>query len=421
MVEMKDSGIEWIGKIPKTWKVEQISKIYRERNEKVSDKNFQPLSVTKKGILHQLENVAKTDNGDNRKLVLSGDFVINSRSDRRGSCGISPYNGSVSLINTVLEPYGDINDRYYNYVFKSERFADEFYKWGHGIVDDLWSTKWNDMKRICIPYPSIEEQEKVSNYLDLKTNIIDDTISKTKETIEDYEKYKLSLITEVITGGLDKKIEMKNSEIKWIGDIPKNWDVVPLKKECFYQEGPGIMAKDFREYGVPLIRISGVKGNNVSLEGCNYLDPEMVKIKWNHFRLDKDDIVVSASSSTGIVSIVNDDNVVGAIPYTGLIRFKVGSRLLTKYLVYFISSNVFLEQINIQKTGATIQHYGPTHLSNVKILLPSKDEQKLIVQYLDKKCLEIDNLISSKQKLITELEDYKKSLIYECVTGKKEI
>lgn len=421
MVEMKDSGIEWIGKIPKTWKVEQISKIYRERNEKVSDKNFQPLSVTKKGILHQLENVAKTDNGDNRKLVLSGDFVINSRSDRRGSCGISPYNGSVSLINTVLEPYGDINDRYYNYVFKSERFADEFYKWGHGIVDDLWSTKWNDMKRICIPYPSIEEQEKVSNYLDLKTNIIDDTISKTKETIEDYEKYKLSLITEVITGGLDKKIEMKNSEIKWIGDIPKNWDVVPLKKECFYQEGPGIMAKDFREYGVPLIRISGVKGNNVSLEGCNYLDPEMVKIKWNHFRLDKDDIVVSASASTGIVSIVNDDNVVGAIPYTGLIRFKVGSRLLTKYLVYFISSNVFLEQINIQKTGATIQHYGPTHLSNVKILLPSKDEQKLIVQYLDKKCLEIDNLISSKQKLITELEDYKKSLIYECVTGKKEI
>ena len=155
----KDSGIEWIGEIPESWNINKIGQIYQERNEKVSDKEFKPLSVTKNGIVPQLENAAKTDNGDNRKLVRQNDFVINSRSDRRGSCGISDYTGSVSLINTVLTPRKNMVNQYYNFTFKSECFADEFYRWGTGIVDDLWSTKWSSMKNIYIPYPNVKEQE----------------------------------------------------------------------------------------------------------------------------------------------------------------------------------------------------------------------------------------------------------------------
>ena len=140
MRKMKDSGIEWIGEIPEGWEVGQIGQLYSERRTKVSDKDYPPLSVTMKGILPQLSTAAKTDAHDDRKLVCKGDFAINSRSDRRGSCGISEQDGSISLINTVLKPRGEMNPGYYNWLFHTSMFADEFYKWGHGIVDDLWTT-----------------------------------------------------------------------------------------------------------------------------------------------------------------------------------------------------------------------------------------------------------------------------------------
>ena len=150
---MKDSGIKWIGEIPKEWNIGRIGQLYTERKEKVSDMDFPPLSVTMKGILPQLSTAAKTDAHDDRKLVRKGDFAINSRSDRRGACGISPYDGSVSLINTILTPREEMHPGYYDWLFHSTMFSDEFYKWGHGIVDDLWTTNWQDMKKIYVPIP----------------------------------------------------------------------------------------------------------------------------------------------------------------------------------------------------------------------------------------------------------------------------
>ena len=144
MGNMKDSGIEWLGELPDLWKLSLIGNVYELRNTKVSDKDYPPLSVTNKGIVPQLETAAKTNAHDDRKLVKKGDFAINSRSDRRGSCGISSYEGSVSLINTVLAPLGEMNPRYYDWLFHTIQFSDEFYKWGHGIVDDLWTTNWRD-------------------------------------------------------------------------------------------------------------------------------------------------------------------------------------------------------------------------------------------------------------------------------------
>ncbi|MDE6834112.1 MAG: restriction endonuclease subunit S, partial [Ruminococcus sp.] len=135
---MKDSGIEWIGEIPEHWNVTRIGSLYKLRSLKVSDRDYPPLSVTKSGILPQIENVSKTDAHDDRKLVKCGDFVINSRSDRRNSCGISKYDGSVSLINIILYHVDEINSAYFNLLFDTRDFAAEFYKWGHGIVDDLW-------------------------------------------------------------------------------------------------------------------------------------------------------------------------------------------------------------------------------------------------------------------------------------------
>ena len=153
--QMKNSGITWIGDIPEQWQLGRIGHLYSERREKVSDRDFAPLSVTMQGVVPQLSTAAKTDAHDDRKLVRKGDFAINSRSDRRGSCGVSPCDGSVSLINTILSPHDDMDAGYYNWLFHTTMFADEYYKWGHGIVDDLWTTGWQDLKRISIPIPSI--------------------------------------------------------------------------------------------------------------------------------------------------------------------------------------------------------------------------------------------------------------------------
>lgn len=198
--EMRDSGISWIGKIPSNWTFARIGSLYGLRVEKVSDRDYQPLSVTKFGVLPQLETAAKTNAHDDRKLVKVGDFAINSRSDRRGSCGISEYEGSVSLINTVLYPVADMSPQYYNWFFHTTEFADEFYRWGHGIVNDLWTTGWQDMKNIVIIQPPIEDQRAIAAFLDAKCAEIDSIIADKKTQLETLDAYKKSIIFEYVTG-----------------------------------------------------------------------------------------------------------------------------------------------------------------------------------------------------------------------------
>lgn len=199
-VPMKDSGIEWVGEIPAGWEIGRISGYYSLRNTKVSDQDYMPLSVTNKGIVPQLDTVAKTNAHDARKLVKTGDFVINSRSDRRGACGISAYNGSVSLINTVLSPREKMNPEFFDWMFHTIQFADEFYKWGHGIVDDLWTTNWQDMKKISIPVPLLQEQDVIASFLNAKCSEIDQVIAQKQEQLSTLADYKKSLIYEYVTG-----------------------------------------------------------------------------------------------------------------------------------------------------------------------------------------------------------------------------
>ena len=225
----KDSGFEWIGIIPTEWGLSKIGQVYRLRNTKVSDSDYPPLSVTNKGIVPQLDTAAKTNAHDDRKLVKKGDFAINSRSDRRGSCGISDYDGSVSLINTILAPLNEMNPGYYDWLFHTVQFGDEFYKFGHGIVDDLWTTGWQEMKKITIPTPPLPEQQRIADFLDAKCAEIDALIADIQSQIDTLEQYKRSVITETVTKGLDPSAEMKDSGIEWAEQMPMSWNAVPNK------------------------------------------------------------------------------------------------------------------------------------------------------------------------------------------------
>lgn len=431
MREMKDSGIEWIGEIPRSWELNKIGAIYEERNTKVSDSEYEPLSVTKQGIVPQLETAAKTDNGDNRKLIRKNDFVINSRSDRRGSCGISDYDGSCSLINTVLKPRGNMNNKYYSFVFKSDNFADEFYRWGHGIVNDLWSTKWSDMKNIYIPSPTIDEQKRIANYLDEKCSKIDTIIEKQQEIIERLKEYKLSVITEAVTKGLNPNVEMKKSGIRKLKRIPYNWNEIKITRMLdnsnSYPMGDGdhglIKTDDYKEEGIPYIRVQNLGwGTELQLDNVIYIseeDHERIKSS----ELHPNDILFCKTGATiGKTGMVPESiPIANTTSHVG--KITLDKKYNSRFVFYFLSSHIgYVQFWNIACLKSTRPELAIEETKAIRIAIPRKrTEQDEIVKYLDEKCRELDFGISKKEKVIDKLEEYKKSLIYEVVTGKREV
>ena len=224
----KDSGVEWLGEVPEHWDLTRLGTRFKERKTKVSDKDFPPLSVTKNGTVPQLASAAKSNDGDNRKLVKEGDFVINSRSDRKGSSGIAYQDGSVSLIYIVMEPL-DIHPIYCNYLLKSYNFIEEFYRMGHGIVADLWTTRYDEMKVIMVGIPPLPEQTKIAQFLDDKTIKIDEAIAIKDQQIQLLKERKQILIHKAVTQGLNPNVTLKDSGVEWIGKIPVGWEVKRIK------------------------------------------------------------------------------------------------------------------------------------------------------------------------------------------------
>ena len=409
--EMKDSGADWIGKIPATWDISKIGTLYTQRNERVSDRDYPPLSVTMKGILPQLATAAKTDDGDNRKLVRVGDFAINSRSDRRGSCGISPYDGSVSLINTILIPRKKMHPGYYDWLFHTTLFADEFYKWGHGIVDDLWTTRWQEMKRILVPVPPYETQSTIAAYLDTQCAKIDEIIAQAKASIEDYKQWKASIIYEAVTKGLDPNVEMKKSGIEWIGSIPYDWTIIRVKN---------LLAEinDRSETGseepLSMSQVLGIVPSSmiaVANPATSYVGAKIVR--------PNDLVFNKLKAHLGVFAVSNYDGLVSP----DYAVYRANERANPKFLEYLFKTPNCIQEFKkyITGVGAGLSRLYTSDLFSIKVALPVIDVQKHIVEYLNGFCSQADALIDEKQSLIDDLESYKKSLIYEVVTGKRRI
>ena len=427
---MRDSGVEWIGEVPEGWEVNLIGTFYSQRSEKVSDRDYAPLSVTMKGVLPQLSTVAKTDDGDNRKLVKKGDFAINSRSDRRGSCGISEYDGSVSLINTILMPRGEMDPRYYNWLFHTEAFADEFYKWGHGIVDDLWTTRWSEMKRIQIVAPPLPEQRRIADYLDEKCAAIDGAVDELKRGIEDCKAWKKAIIFEAVTGKANvlaaknakvAKRPMRDSGIPWIGEIPEGWEVRRLKGVLArpLQYGASESGIGYNEALPRYIRITDITlDGKLKGEGALSLTEEAA----SDYILRDQDILLARSGATVGKAFLYEKQM-GRAAFAGyLIRATVDvAKALPRFVYYTTLGCGYDDWRSSIAVSATIQNIGADKYNNYSLPIPPMKEQQAIADYLDEKCAAIDALVAEKEKLITDLEAYKKSLIFELVTGKREV
>lgn len=422
--EMQHSGVPWIGEIPKGWNIDTIGNLYTLRTEKVSDKDYAPLSVTKMGIVPQLETAAKTDDGDNRKLVKVGDFAINSRSDRRGSCGISAYDGSVSLINLVLTPRGQMNPRFYNWLFHSELFADEFYKWGHGIVDDLWTTRWQEMKHITIVAPSLSEQQKIAEFLDTKCGEVDEMIALQEQIIEELKAYKQSVITEAVTKGLNPNVPMKDSGIEWIGVIPEHWEVKHFWKVNYIRGRlgwKGLKADEYQEIGYPFLSAFNIINDRLDWNDVNYITQERYD-ESPEIKLNVGDIlIVKDGAGIGKCARIDDLPKGEATVNSSLAVITPKSDVFYGFEYYFLLSAPFQYVIWFLKIGMGVPHLTQENMRDIIMVCPNIEEQQAIANYLDKKCGEIDALIAIKQQKIESLKEYKKSIIYEYVTGKKEV
>ena len=408
----------WNNDIPSNWGIKRIGSVFTQRNEKVSDTDYEPLSVTKKGIFPQWENVSKSDSHDNRKLVLKNDFVINSRSDRRGSSGLSKLDGSVSLINTVLTPSNEVEPKYSEYIFKSYEFINEFYKNGRGIVDDLWSTKYSLMKNIYICIPSHTEQKQIVSFLDTKTQKIDELIDKTEQKIELLKEKRTSLINHCVTKGLNPDVEMKDSGVEWIGEIPSDWEVKPIKYISGYNQD-SIGSETPSDYELDYLEISDV--NSVGEIG----KPTHYTFSKSPSRcrriLNKNDIIIS-TVRTYLRSIGFIENEVqNLICSTGFCVLTPKNMIEPKLLFYLVRSEWFISKVISKSVGVSYPGIQTEKLMSIKVLLPPISEQTQIVEYLDEHTKKIDSTIEKETQRTELLKEYRQSLISEVVTGKIDV
>jgi type I restriction enzyme S subunit len=416
----KNSGVEWLGDIPENWELARLRTYFQERKTKVSDKDFAPLSVTKQGILPQLDNAAKSNDGDNRKLVKKGDFVINSRSDRKGSSGISKLTGSVSLINIVLIP-DNINSIFCNYLLKSYSFVEENYKIGHGIVADLWTTRFDEMKNIKIAFPPLSEQDAIAKYLDEKTTNIEQAISQKEKMISLLKEEKQIIIQNAVTKGLNPNAKMKDSGIAFIGEIPEHWEVKRLGVIGYFSKGGGFSKSDLKENGCYAVLYGDIYTKyNFKINSINrYISN---KTGENSILINEGDILFSGSGETKedigkcVVLNINDKVYAGG----DVIIFKQKTQN-SNYLGYYLNTEIIKNEKAKVSKGEIVVHIYASKLKDLFVCLPPIEEQKEIVDYIETKLNRIDKIIELQIRQIEKLKELKTTLIDNAVTGKIKV
>lgn len=425
--EYKDSGIPWFGKLPEEWKIEKLSSILKERSVIVADREFPPLSVTKGGVLPQIEGVAKTNNRESRKLVRAGDFVINSRSDRKGSAGVSPIAGSVSLINIVAEFIRPVSSMFFHYLLRNYAFQQEFYRYGHGIVADLWTTRYKELRNICVPFPPLPVQELIAAYLDKKCAEIDELISRRHAVIERLKELKQSIIVSAVTRGLDPDVPMKDSGIPWLGMIPTHWKTQKFTSKFRLGKGLSITKADLRKSGARVINYgqihsrmnNGVDVNNV---GICYVDSCYIEA-FPKALVHLNDILFADTSEDikGIGNCVriSCNTVFFAGYHTIIASNKVKGN--TKYEAYLFQSENWRNQLRMKSNGVKVFSISKKNLRQCYLINPPEGEKEQIVTYLDNKCAEIDALVARQEQIIGKLKELKVSTIAHVVTGKVDV
>lgn len=405
----------WLREIPCEWRTEKIRALFEERRSKVSDKDYPALSVGKMGVVPQLETAVKTDNGDNRKLIKAGDFAINSRSDRKGAGGISAFDGSASLIITVLQPKVELNGHYIHYLMRSHYFSEEFYRNGQGLVSDLWTTKYSSMRDIELPIPSMQEQQQIVRYLDWKTSQINHLIHGYERLISLLEERKTAVINEAVTKGIHKDVAMKNSGVHWLQEIPSHWNMVyskqlfALRKDRAFPDDEQLTSS--QKYGIiSQKKFMEIEGRRVTvvLKGEDILK-----------HVEKGDFVISMRSFQGGLEY---SYVSGKISSAYVMLIPHHELVYDEYYKWLFKSPSYIKAL--QGTSDLIRDGQALRYANfAKVYLPQVpiEEQKEIAEYISKNVSKIEKTMLPIKEQIEFLRERRTRLISDVVTGALDV
>ena len=403
----KDSGIEWIGKIPDTWEVDIAKHVFKQRRDKGNDE-CQLLAATQKyGMYpqHLLEGVVKVAADTDLKqfkTVHKNDYVISLRSFQ-GGFEMSDYEGVCSPAYQVFYATRQISSQYYKYLFKADAFIQEINALTVGIREGK-NILYDDFALIPIPIPAASEQQRIADYLDEKCGEIDSLIGLQEQMIEKLKAYKQSVITEAVTKGLNPNAKLVPSGIDWIGDIPSHWDIIKIgfifiNMDCLREP----ISAELRERNNPQYDYYGASG---------------IIDKIDHYNVEDKVLLIGEDGANLVMRNL-------PLIYKAEGKFWVNNHahiLKPRKDNYDFMAHA-LEACNYRDyiTGSAQPKLSQENLSRVQLPVPPLEEQQAVASYLDEKCSEIDNLIAVKQQKIEKLKDYKKSVIYEAVTGKTDL
>jgi len=428
---MKDSCIDWIGRIPETWQIHPVKHVLAERKEVnnpiiVTD----ILSLTNtRGVIPYAEkgeagNKAKED-VSSYKIVRENDIVINSMNLYIGSVGLSKYTGVVSPVYYMLYKRNPLHSiDYFSLLFQTKELQSKSHGYGNGILDIRMRIPMSNLNTLPLPVPPTEEQHRIVSVLNKKTSQIDQLIAIQEQQIEKLKEYKQSVISKAVTKGLDSNVPMKDSGIEWIGDIPNNWNVLRLRYLGQTRSGISNLKPDQFGFGFPFLSYKNVY-NNWSID-VNYDDlVDSRKEDRERFNIQKGDIFFTGSSETieelGLSSVAlrNWEQAV----FNGFcirLRPKNIDMCNPEFSKFYYRSQSCRAYLSAYDNSITRTNLSQATLKNMPVVIPPKHDQISIAEFLELFSTKIDGLMWVKNEKIKKYQEFKKTLIYEYVTGKRE-
>lgn len=421
MREMKDSGIPWIGVIPKDWEVCFIKQIMRNKsikgypNEMVLSL-YRDYGVVPKDSRSDNHNVTSEDTSS-YKFVEVGDFVINKMKAWQGSMAVSEFQGIISPAYYICRfTSKEVDKRYIHYLLRNDSYKAEYMRLSSGLRVGQWDLNIDDFLRIKMVLPSLEEQQAIAEFLDRKCAEVDEMIALQEQIIEELKAYKQSVITEAVTKGLNPDVPMKDSGIEWIGQIPEHWEVKRLKN--IFRLKTGTTPDGFDIVNEDSEIIPWFTPSDISDDCC-----ELHQSERKLYKSEVGEIELFPKGSLMFVGIGASAGKLGYSHISGYSNQQITALIPDncngKYYYYFLIADRKRLRDNAFFTTLPIINNG--YLSQNKVVYPPTTEQQAIADYLDEKCADIDSLIQTKQSKIDSLKEYKKSIIYEYVTGKREV
>ena len=430
MIKMKDSGIEWIGEIPEGWKISRIKQLFSEVNDRCDNsENYTLLSVSEYyGVAPKSEKISDDDmlthaeTLDGYKICKENDLVMNIMLAWKRALGVSKYTGIVSPAYCIYRGKQKMCAKYFHYLFRTDIYANLFKQYSTGIIDSRLRLYPDKFLALKCQVPPIDTQCHIADYLDHKCSQIDAVIARQQEVIEKLKAYKLSVISEAITKGLDPNVPMKDSGLEWIEKIPEDWENRKLISILSMRvvDGPHESPELYDE-GIPYISATAIENGRINFNLMRgYISEEYCRICDLRYKPQLYDIlVIKLGASTGQVAIVETTDRFNI--WVPLAAVRCNEKANPYFVYYAFQSDYFIKQMEMSWTYGTQQTLGVKSIERLRIMLPPLKVQNEIVKHLKSKCDSINAAISNKEKIIGNLSNYKKSLIYEVVTGKKEV